>query len=89
MDFLFCYPYCWLRHVIESKEPHLVSTHGISLRTQWAKLVRQALDEWVAEDALLGEEGWLENMPVSTMEGYWLGMLGGGSDGGILEQGEV
>lgn len=54
---------------LKVKNPHLVHTHGISLRTQWAKLVRQALDEWVAEDSLPGAEGRLENMPVSTMEG--------------------
>lgn len=85
MDFLLCYPYCSLRHVFESKEPQLVSIHGICLRTQWAKLVWQALGEWAAEGTLVGAEGRLENMPVSTMEGYQLGMLGDGSDGGILE----
>lgn len=42
------------------KNPHLVSTHEVSLRTQWVKLVQQALDEWVAEDSWPGSEGWLE-----------------------------
>lgn len=60
MDFLLCYPYCWLRHVFESKEPTFSPYYGISLRTQWAKLVWQELDEWVAEDSVPGAEDWLE-----------------------------
>lgn len=64
------------------KNSHLVSTHGISLTTQWAKLVWRALDEWVAEDTLLGAEGWLEKH-ASQYNGRT--PVRDARDGGILE----
>ena len=72
--------------VFDVKNPHIVSTHGVSPRTQWVTSgsVRQQVCGWQRTPGDWEERSTRQGMGSIPAQG-----AGGGGDGGVLEWGEM